>query len=128
MKLSHYFFCGIAFISFSSSGAWVPLLKNANDDTMYFDPARVKKNGEDLHVATYSNYKKPRLSKGFESMSSMTHLSINCAKKTFTIHQIVDYEDEDLEGKNRPFTFQYPKISPIPENSSISLIQSKICE
>jgi hypothetical protein len=128
MQLRRYFLYVIAFSSFSSFGAWVPLLKNTNDDTMYFDPARVKKNGDDLHVATYSNYKKSRLSKGFESMSSMTLLSINCAKKTFMIHQILDYEDENLQGKNQTISFQYPKISPIPDNSSVSLIQDKICE
>ena len=117
----------ISFVSIESFGGWIPLLKNTYDDSIYFDPARIKKNGDDLHVVTFTNYHQAKTTNNYQMRSSMTHLSINCSKKTFMVHQVINYEGADLQGKDHPFNFQHPKISTIPENSSVSMIYSKIC-
>ena len=118
----------IAFVSIDSFAKWVPLLKNTGNDSIFFDPARVKKMGDDLHVVTLTNYQQAKMTKDYPMWSTMTHLSINCAKKTFMIHQVINYEEEDLQGKDHPMNFKYPKISPIPDTSTVSMIYSKICE
>ena len=74
-----------------SSAEWVALLKNTQEDTIYYDPKMIVQNGKNRHVRIYSNYL-------------------------------------NLQGKSQSKTFTYPKISPIPEKSSMSELEKKICD
>ena len=115
-------------ISFQSQAQWVALLENTRNDTMYYDPTRIVQNGDIFHVRIYSNFANARPNDSYASQSTMTHVSINCRNKTFSILQMIDFDDQNLRGKSRPKNFPYPKMSPIPEKSSISELEKKICD
>jgi hypothetical protein len=123
----HLFLSIFLLISFYSNAQWVPLLENMRNDTMYYDPTRIVQNGDNFHVRMYSNFASGRPNDTYTSKSSMTHISINCRNKTFSILQMIDFDGENLQGKSRPKNFSYPKISPIPEKSSIAELERRIC-
>ena len=111
-----------------SSAEWVPVLKNTTDDTIYYDPKMIVENGSKRHIRMYSNYANPKSDGKNSIFSSMMHLAIDCKMKTFSILQRIDYSYMDLQGNSYPKNFQYPKISTIPNNSSISELEKKICD
>jgi hypothetical protein len=123
----HLFFSVFLLLSFYSNAQWVPLLENTRNDTMYYDPTRIVQNSDNFHVRMYSNFASGRSNDTYSSKSSMTHISINCRNKTFSILQMIDFDGENLQGKSRPKNFSYPKISPIPEKSSIAELERRIC-
>jgi hypothetical protein len=110
-----------------SLAQWVPIVKNIADDTLFYDPSKIIQNGDFFDIRMYTNFKQTRPGDSYGSKSSMMHLSMNCNKKTFYILQMVDFDEEDLQGKSRAKNFQYPKSSPIPDKSSISEIYKQIC-
>jgi predicted nucleotidyltransferase len=120
-------FCLIFYSSFVFAN-WVPVLKNQVGDTLFYDPSQIVQVGDDRHVRMYSNFVEARPADTYESKSSMMHLSINCKRRTFSVLQIVDFDDENLSGTKRPKTFSYPKISKIPDKSSIHEIEKRICD
>jgi hypothetical protein len=115
-------------VSFYSNAQWVPLLENTRNDLIYYDPTRIVQNGNIFHVRIYSNFARSRPDDLYASKSTMTHVSINCRNKTFSVLQMIDFDEQNLQGKSRPKNFPYPKISPIPEKSSISELEKKICD
>jgi len=128
MKIkSHLFLIFFLITSFNVKADWVPLLENTRNDMMYYDPSRIVQNGDFFHVRIYSNFASGRPNDTFTSKSSMTHVSINCRNKTFSILQMIDFDGENLQGKSRPKNFPYPKISAIPEKSSIEELERRIC-
>ncbi|WP_281969446.1 MULTISPECIES: surface-adhesin E family protein [unclassified Polynucleobacter] len=115
-------------ISFHTSAQWVPLLENTRNDTMFYDPSSIVQNGNLFHVRIYSNFTKARPDDSYASKSTMTHVSINCRNKTFSVLQMIDFDEQNLRGNSRAKNFSYPKMSPIPEKSSISELEKKICD
>jgi hypothetical protein len=111
-----------------SHAQWVPIVQNIQDDVVYYDPSRIVQNGDFLHVRIYSNFSNPRPGDISASRSSMTHLAINCQKKTFFVPQIIDFDGINLQGASRPKNFPFPKISAIPEKSSVQEIGKKVCD
>ena len=111
-----------------SSAEWVALLKNTQEDTIYYDPKMIVQNGKNRHVRIYSNYGVAIADAKNRFFSSMMHVSIDCKMKTFSVLQVVNFEYLNLQGKSQSKTFTYPKISPIPEKSSMSELEKKICD
>ena len=123
----HLFVSIFLLFSFYSNAQWVPLLENILNDKMYYEPTRIVQNGDIFHVRIYSNFENARPNDSYASQSTMTHVSINCRNKTFSVLQIIDFDEQNLQGKSRPKNFPYPKMSPIPEKSSMSELEKKIC-
>lgn len=111
-----------------SHAQWVPIVQNIQDDIVYYDPTRIVQNGDFFHVRIYSNFSNPRPGDISASRSSMTHLAINCQKKTFFVPQIIDFDGINLQGASRPKNFPFPKIAAIPEKSSVQEIGKKVCD
>lgn len=113
--------------AFASHAQWQAIVQNTRNDIVYFDPTQIVRNGDNLHVRIYSNFADFKPSDAALSQSSMSHISINCKKKTFSVLQIVDFDEANLQGRSRPKNFPYPKISAIPPQSSIREIEQTIC-
>jgi hypothetical protein len=106
---------------------WVALLKNVNEDVIYYDPKMIVENGSQRHVKMYSNYYKPKSDGQNRIASSMMHLAIDCKRKTFSVLQLINFDDYNLQGSQSAKNFPYPKINSIPDKSSISEIEKVIC-
>ena len=110
-----------------ASAEWVALLKNVNEDVIYYDPKMIVENGSQRHVKMYSNYYKLKSDGKNRIASSMMHLAIDCKKKTFSVLQLINFDDYNLQGSQIAKNFPYPKINSIPDKSSISEIEKVIC-
>jgi len=95
----HLFVSIFLLFSFYSNAQWVPLLENILNDKMYYDPTRIVQNGDIFHVRIYSNFENARPNDSYASQSTMTHVSINCRNKTFSVLQMIDFDDISRQNK-----------------------------
>ena len=82
-----------------ASAAWEFGMTTASGDTIFFDQARIKRQGNQVSVWFMTNFAEPlRLSKGV-SKSSVDSTEYDCANKTRRITYMSNFSSSNAQGE-----------------------------
>ena len=92
-------FLTLSFLPIMASAAWEFGMTTASGDTIFFDQARIKRQGNQVSVWFMTNFAVPlRLSMGV-SKSSVDSTEYDCANKTRRITYMSDFSSSNAQGE-----------------------------
>jgi|GEM_PF-2477979 hypothetical protein len=92
-------FLTLSFLPIMASAAWEFGMTTASGDTIFFDQARIKRQGNQVSVWFMTNFAEPlRLSKGV-SKSSVDSTEYDCANKTRRITYMSNFSSSNAQGE-----------------------------
>ena len=124
-------FLTLSFLPIMASATWEFGMTTASGDTIFFDQARIKRQGNQVSVWFMTNFAEPlRLSKGV-SKSSIDSTEYDCANRTRRITYMSNFSSSNGQGELLQ-TFNRSELSTewkqVPLNSTADLFSNYFCK